>query len=120
MVGLIFLVLGTGNVLTTSTIIPAKIRESKMGLIKLRFTRLDKYFWSHKRRRADSLCEPNKKVHIQPAVEIEQGGQSPFFGRACLLFFCHLGPQNKSLYSRKQLQHFYYPNILSSNKSGRS
>jgi hypothetical protein len=31
-----------------------------MGLVKLRFTRLDKYIWSHKRRRADSICEPKK------------------------------------------------------------
>jgi hypothetical protein len=66
-VGIIFFVLGFGNLVTTSSIIPAKIRESKMGLLKLRFTRLDKYFWSHKRRRNDSICE-SKKVKKESFV----------------------------------------------------
>jgi len=48
---LLFLVLGVGNITTTSMTIPKKIKDSKSSLLKYRFTRLDKYFWSHKRRR---------------------------------------------------------------------
>ena len=43
--------LGIGNILTTSMTIPLKLRDSKTGQLKYRFTRLDKYFWTHRRRR---------------------------------------------------------------------
>jgi len=39
-ISIIFGILGTGNLLTTSTIIPLKIRESKLGLLKFRFVSL--------------------------------------------------------------------------------
>ena len=46
----LFLLLGVGNIITISWTVPAKIRETKLGMLKIRFTRLDKYFWSHSRR----------------------------------------------------------------------
>merc|ERR1719394_1056415 len=48
---LLFGMLGCGNIITTSMTIPLKLRDSKTGLLKYRFTRLDKYFWTHRRRR---------------------------------------------------------------------
>jgi len=57
---LLFLVLGVGNITTTSMTIPMKIKDSKSSLLKYRFTRLDKYFWSHKRRR-DSVSQAYPK-----------------------------------------------------------
>ena len=47
---LVFAFLGVGNIVTTSWTIPSKIGERHKGLLKLRFTRLDKYFWSHKKK----------------------------------------------------------------------
>merc|ERR1712141_599849 len=44
---LIFFTLGIGNIITTSWTIPSKIRERNLGMLKMRFTRLDKYFWKH-------------------------------------------------------------------------
>ncbi|XP_059098184.1 transmembrane protein 120 homolog [Tigriopus californicus] len=57
---LVFTVLGLGNIITTSLTIPLKISEHRKGLLKLRFTRLDKYFWTHRKRR-DSEAVNNKK-----------------------------------------------------------
>ena len=48
---LLFFTLGCGNIITTSMTIPLKLRDSKTGQLKYRFTRLDKYFWAHRRRR---------------------------------------------------------------------
>merc|ERR1712141_142220 len=48
---LIFFTLGVGNIVTTSWTIPSKIRERNLGMLKMRFTRLDKYFWSHGKRK---------------------------------------------------------------------
>ena len=48
--GLVFAFLGGGNIITTTWTIPSKIGERHKGLLKLRFTRLDKYFWSHKKK----------------------------------------------------------------------
>jgi len=48
---LIFFTLGVGNIITTSWTIPSKIRERNLGMLKMRFTRLDKYFWSHGKRK---------------------------------------------------------------------
>merc|ERR1719427_663031 len=63
---LLFLILGVGNIATTSMTIPAKLKDSKTGLLKYRFTRLDKYFWTHRKRR-DSVSKENprftEKVH---------------------------------------------------------
>ena len=50
----LFLVIGMGNIFTTVWTITAKIRDRQMGYFKLRFTRLDKYFWTHKRRGPES------------------------------------------------------------------
>lgn len=47
----IFLLLGAGNIITTSMTIPMKWLEFKSSSIKYKFVRLDKYFWSHRRRR---------------------------------------------------------------------
>jgi len=48
---LLFLTLGLGNIVTASMTIPLKLRDSKTGQLKYRFTRLDKYFWTHRKRR---------------------------------------------------------------------
>merc|ERR1719517_390165 len=48
---ILFLTLGIGNIATTSMTIPLKLRDSKTGQLKYRFTRLDKYFWTHRKRR---------------------------------------------------------------------
>lgn len=45
----LFFVLFLGNCLTTAVIIPQKLKERFK--LKYRFTRLDKYIWTHKRRR---------------------------------------------------------------------
>lgn len=55
---LLFGMLGCGNIITTSMTIPLKLRDSKTGQLKYRFTRLDKYFWSHRRRR-NSVSQVN-------------------------------------------------------------
>jgi len=55
----VFLVLGLGNIITTSGTILSKFRE-KRNQLRYRFTRLDKYFWSHRRRR-NSVSQTNKK-----------------------------------------------------------
>jgi len=63
---ILFMILGVGNITTTSMTIPAKLKDSQTGLLKYRFTRLDKYFWSHRKRR-DSVSQANpqfgEKVH---------------------------------------------------------
>ena len=46
----LFFLLGSGNILTLSLTVIGKIREQRGGYFHLRFTRLDKYFWIHKRR----------------------------------------------------------------------
>ena len=46
----LFLVIGMGNIITTTWTMTAKIRDRQKGYFKFRFTRLDKYFWTHKRR----------------------------------------------------------------------
>merc|ERR1712098_909059 len=48
---LLFFTLGCGNIITTSMTIPLKLKDSQLGLLKYRFTRLDKYFWNHRKRR---------------------------------------------------------------------
>merc|ERR1719323_2083978 len=55
---LLFFTLGCGNIITTSMTIPLKLRDSKTGQLKYRFTRLDKYFWAHRRRR-NSVSQAN-------------------------------------------------------------
>ena len=46
----LMMLLGVGNIIATSWTIPSKIKAKQMGLLKMRFTRLDKYFWSHSNR----------------------------------------------------------------------
>jgi len=58
----LFLLLGVGNITTTSMTIPLKMADAKNSLLKYRFTRLDKYFWSHRRRR-DSTNKANPKFN---------------------------------------------------------
>ena len=50
----LFLVIGMGNIITTTWTMTAKIRDRQKGYFKFRFTRLDKYFWTHKRRGPES------------------------------------------------------------------
>lgn len=57
---LLFLSLGVGNIITTAWTVPSKIRDKNMGLLKIRFTRLDKYFWSHSKR--NSVAQKSKRV----------------------------------------------------------
>ena len=55
---MLFFTLGCGNIITTSMTIPLKLNDSKTGLLKYRFTRLDKYFWNHRKRR-NSISKVN-------------------------------------------------------------
>ena len=48
---MLFLTLGLGNIVTTSMTIPGKLSDSMKGQLKYKFTRLDKYFWAHRKRR---------------------------------------------------------------------
>merc|ERR1719414_1072770 len=57
---MLFFTLGCGNIITTSMTIPLKLNDSKTGLLKYRFTRLDKYFWNHRKRR-NSISKANPK-----------------------------------------------------------
>jgi len=57
---ILFFTLGCGNIITTSMTIPLKLNDSKTGLLKYRFTRLDKYFWNHRKRR-NSISKANPK-----------------------------------------------------------
>ena len=51
----LFLLIGVGNITTSVWTITAKIRDRQKGYFKFRFTRLDKYFWTHKRKGKQSL-----------------------------------------------------------------
>jgi len=63
---MLFLILGLGNLITTSMTIPKKIRDRTQGLLKYRFTRLDKYFWSHRKRRdSDRQVNPKFSDEVQ-------------------------------------------------------
>jgi len=59
---IVFLVLGLGNFITTSGTIVSKLSENQKMRQKMRyrFTRLDKYFWNHRKRRS-SVSQTNKK-----------------------------------------------------------
>ena len=67
---LLFFTLGCGNIITTSMTIPLKLSDSKSGQLKYRFTRLDKYFWAH-RRRKDSVRQVKPKSHIILLLKIK-------------------------------------------------
>jgi len=54
----LFTLLGLGNIITTSMTIPAKLKDVKNSAIKYKFVRLDKYFWSHRKRR-NSISKAN-------------------------------------------------------------
>merc|ERR1719270_2494770 len=56
----LFLLLGLGNLITVSMTIPKKLKDRTHSLLKYRFTRLDKYFWPHRKRR-DSDRQANPK-----------------------------------------------------------
>ena len=79
--GLVFAFLGVGNIITTSWTIPSKIGERSKGLLKLRFTRLDKYFWSHKKR-SDEVDGPGvgyksyKKIVKGSSHEVQYTGST--------------------------------------------
>lgn len=61
----LFLLLGSGNLVTTSMTIPKKWMESKTSSLKYKFVRLDKYFWSHRRRRTTiSQANPEFSEHV--------------------------------------------------------
>jgi len=63
---LLFLMLGLGNLITTSMTIPKKLRDRTQGYLKYRFTRLDKYFWSHRKRRdSDRQVNPKFSDEVQ-------------------------------------------------------
>lgn len=67
---LLFLVLGAGNIITTSMTIPLKISDTKSSLLKYRFTRLDKYFWTHRKRR-DTVSQDVDDSGSQTSEEAE-------------------------------------------------
>ncbi|KAK3868667.1 hypothetical protein Pcinc_025967 [Petrolisthes cinctipes] len=61
----LFLLLFLGNTLTTLSVIPQKIKERMK--FKYRFTRLDKYIWTHKKRRV-SFRNPESPQRRTPAA----------------------------------------------------
>ncbi len=63
-------VLGAGNLLTTSWTIPSKIIQRRKGMLKMRFTRLDKYFWSHRRRRDSASAKGASKRYSEDLKQI--------------------------------------------------
>ena len=68
--GLLFLTLGLGNIVTTSMVIPLKLRDSKTGQLKYRFTRLDKYFWTHRKRRdTDRQVNPEFSEKVDDIIK---------------------------------------------------
>lgn len=62
---LFFLLLFLGNTLTILSVIPQKIKERMK--FKYRFTRLDKYIWTHKKRRV-SFRNPESPQRRTPAA----------------------------------------------------
>lgn len=67
---LLFLTLGLGNIVTTSMTIPLKLRDSKTGQLKYRFTRLDKYFWTHRKRRdTDRQVNPEFSEKVDEIIK---------------------------------------------------
>lgn len=62
---ILFLILFLGNTLTTLSVIPQKIKERMK--FKYRFTRLDKYIWTHKKRRV-SFRNPESPQRRTPAA----------------------------------------------------
>jgi hypothetical protein len=61
----LFLLLGAGNLVTATMTIPKKWMESKTSSLKYKFVRLDKYFWSHRRRRTTiSQDNPEYSEHV--------------------------------------------------------
>lgn len=74
---LLFFVLGSGNLLTTSMIIPKKLRDWRLGLLQLRFsTKLEDYkiFWNNPKRRnsGTSISRPRSKVADKLKGEIAE------------------------------------------------
>lgn len=61
----LFFLLFLGNCLTTAATIPQKLKERFK--LKYRFTRLDKYIWTHKRRRV-SFRNPESSERRTPAA----------------------------------------------------
>lgn len=61
----LFFLLFLGNTLTTLSVIPQKIKERMK--FKYRFTRLDKYIWTHKKRRV-SFRNPESPQRRTPAA----------------------------------------------------
>ncbi|XP_045107971.1 transmembrane protein 120 homolog isoform X3 [Portunus trituberculatus] len=61
----LFLLLFLGNTLTTLSVIPQKLKERMK--FKYRFTRLDKYIWTHKKRRV-SFRNPESPQRRTPAA----------------------------------------------------
>uniref|UniRef100_A0A2P2I1D8 Transmembrane protein 120 homolog n=1 Tax=Hirondellea gigas TaxID=1518452 RepID=A0A2P2I1D8_9CRUS len=62
---LLFMLLFLGNSITTAAIIPQKLKERFK--LKYRFTRLDKYIWTHKKRRV-SFRHPESNERRTPAA----------------------------------------------------
>ncbi|MCL4135937.1 UNVERIFIED_CONTAM: hypothetical protein GTU68_053044 [Idotea baltica] len=61
----LFLVLFLGNTFTTALVVPQKLKERIK--LKYRFTRLDKYIWTHKKRRV-SFRNPESPQRRTPAA----------------------------------------------------
>ncbi|XP_064081504.1 transmembrane protein 120 homolog isoform X1 [Macrobrachium nipponense] len=67
-----FLILFLGNTLTTLSVIPQKIKERMK--FKYRFTRLDKYIWTHKKRRVSfrNLDSPQRRTPAARAASFKR------------------------------------------------
>ncbi|XP_068222754.1 transmembrane protein 120 homolog [Palaemon carinicauda] len=67
-----FFILFLGNTLTTLSLIPQKIKERMK--FKYRFTRLDKYIWTHKKRRVSfrNLDSPQRRTPAARAASFKR------------------------------------------------
>ena len=79
----LFLVIGMGNIITTTWTMTAKIRDRQKGYFKFRFTRLDKYFWTHKRRGPESRIVKVRLLFVLTNL--------------CHIIFCENGNNFKSI-----------------------
>jgi len=80
---MLFFTLGCGNIITTSMTIPLKLKDSQLGLLKYRFTRLDKYFWNHRKRRNsiskdidETGSQTSEEPELLPGISDERNGDN--------------------------------------------
>lgn len=89
----LFLILGAGNIITTSLTIPKKWADSKSSYLKYKFVRLDKYFWSHRRRRT-SVSQANPRFSEKVEGILRRSGSARLAAQAPLQEAAESGSQS--------------------------